>query len=139
MSTLQTERLRGEPITDAHFEPLCELLGDPRVGATLGGVADRETVKDYLAHELHHWERHGFGYWIWSDLDTGEPVARGGLHHAHVGGRDEVEVGWTVVRSAGARGWRPSSARRRSRSPSARCVCPTSSRSRSPTTARRAA
>jgi len=96
MSTLQTERLRGEPITDAHFEPLCELLGDPRVGATLGGVADRETVKDYLAHELHHWERHGFGYWIWSDLDTGEPVARGGLHHAHVGGRDEVEVGWAV-------------------------------------------
>jgi ribosomal-protein-alanine N-acetyltransferase len=96
MSTLKTERLRGERITDAHFEPLCELLGDPRVGPTLGGVADRETVKAYLAHELDHWERHGFGYWIWSDLETNAPVARGGLHHAHVGGRDEVEVGWAV-------------------------------------------
>ena len=96
MSTLQTPRMRAERITEAHFEPLCELLGDPRVGPSLGGVADPETVRAYVERELDHWERHGFGYWIWSDLETGEPVARGGLHHAHVGGRDEIEVGWAV-------------------------------------------
>jgi [ribosomal protein S5]-alanine N-acetyltransferase len=93
---LETERLRGEPITMRHHDALSELLGDPRVGATLGGVADRETVKEFIAHELDHWSRHGFGYWIWFDRATGEPVGRGGLHHAHVGGRDEIEVGWTV-------------------------------------------
>ncbi len=93
---LTTERLTGERITDAHFDALCELLGDPRVGSTLGGVADAAEVTAYLARERDHWERHGFGYWIWTDRGTGEPVGRGGLHHAHVGGRDEIEVGWAV-------------------------------------------
>ncbi len=91
-----TQRLRAEPITPAHRGALCELLGDPRVGATLGGVADTAEVDSYLAREHEHWAAHGFGYWIWLDRETGEPVGRGGLHHAHVGGRDEIEVGWAV-------------------------------------------
>ena len=44
-----------------------------------------------------HWERHGFGYWMWRDKATGRAVGRGGLHHTHVGGRDEVEIGWAVL------------------------------------------
>ena len=91
-----TARLRAERITAEHLDALCELLGDPKVGATLGGVADPQEVSAYLEHEQEHWERHGFGYWMWFGRESGEPVGRGGLHHTRVGGRHEIEVGWAV-------------------------------------------
>src|SRR5918998_828403 len=61
-----------------------------------GGVADAGAVRAQIAALASHWERHGFGYWMWFDRETGEPVGRGGLSRTHVGGRDEVEVGWAV-------------------------------------------
>ena len=96
MTGLVTARLRGEPVAERHHAALCALLGDPRVGATLGGVADAGAVTAQIAALASHWERHGFGYWMWFDRETGEPVGRGGLSRTHVGGRDEVEVGWAV-------------------------------------------
>jgi RimJ/RimL family protein N-acetyltransferase len=94
---VETERLRGEPITAAHQEELCRLLGDPRVGATLGGTLSSGRVAAQIEQLSEHWERHGFGYWVWRDRATGAMVARGGLSRTHVGGRDEVEVGWAVT------------------------------------------
>jgi len=94
---VETERLRAEPICAAHHDDLCRLLGDPRVGATLGGVLSPPRVTAQIEQLGAHWERHGFGYWVWRDRATGAVVARGGLSRAHVGGRDEVEVGWAVL------------------------------------------
>ena len=34
---------------------------------------------------------------MWREKASGEVVARGGLQHTHVGGGDEVEVGWAVA------------------------------------------
>jgi RimJ/RimL family protein N-acetyltransferase len=96
MTVLETARMRAEPITEAHHGALCALLGDPRVGTSLGGVAGPDDVTRQIEDEQRHWAAAGFGYWIWFDRETGEAVARGGLHNAHVGGRDEVEVGWAV-------------------------------------------
>jgi RimJ/RimL family protein N-acetyltransferase len=94
---VETERLRGEPVRSDHAEELRALLEDPRVGATLGGVLTPAQVRGSTEAMQAHWERHGFGYWLWRDKATGELVGRGGLHHTHVGGRDEVEVGWAVM------------------------------------------
>jgi RimJ/RimL family protein N-acetyltransferase len=93
---VETERLRAEPVAERHHAALCELLGDPRVGANLGGVADPGAVARQIARQASHWAEHGFGYWVWLDRETGEPVARGGLSNTNVGGRDEIEVGWSV-------------------------------------------
>ena len=93
----ESERLVGEPVAAAHHDDLCRLLGDPRVGATLGGVLSPARVTAQIEQLRAHWERHGFGYLMWRDRATGEAVARGGLSRAHVGGRDEVEVGWAVM------------------------------------------
>jgi ribosomal-protein-alanine N-acetyltransferase len=93
---VRTERLRGEPVRPGHAKELLALLGDPRVGATLGGVMTLEEVRASCAAMAEHWERHGFGYWLWRDHGRAL-VGRGGLHHTHVGGREEVEVGWAVM------------------------------------------
>jgi [ribosomal protein S5]-alanine N-acetyltransferase len=94
---LESARLIGEPIAPRHRDALIAMLGDPRVGATLGGVAGPADVDRQIASMAAHWEQRGFGWYAFSDRESGAIVARGGPHAAQVGGREEVEIGWTVV------------------------------------------
>jgi RimJ/RimL family protein N-acetyltransferase len=94
---LETPRMIGEPIGPQHRDGLIALLGDPRVGATLGGVASPAAVDDQIAQMAAHWDNYGFGWYAFRDRDSGALIARGGPHRAHVGGRDEVEIGWAVA------------------------------------------
>jgi [ribosomal protein S5]-alanine N-acetyltransferase len=94
---LNTPRLCGEPIGPQHHAGLLAILSAPRVGATLGGVATAADVDAHIARTAAHWEEHGFGWFAFTDRETGALVARGGPNTAHVGGRDEVEIGWTVA------------------------------------------
>lgn len=96
MTILRTPRLEGRPITEETNALLAAMLTDPRVARTLGGVPSPEQLVAQGERLAAHWRAHGFGYWLWTDRGTGEVVARGGLEHTIVGGRSEVEVGWTV-------------------------------------------
>jgi [ribosomal protein S5]-alanine N-acetyltransferase len=93
----ETARLRSEPIGPEHRDGLIALLGDGRVGATLGGVADPAAVDSQIAAQRAHWAEHGFGWYVFLDRDSGALVARGGPGRCHVAARDEVEIGWTVT------------------------------------------
>ena len=64
--------------------------------ATLGGVRSDDTTREFLREKVGHWERHGYGMWMFHHRETGDFVGRGGLQHIEVGGRPEVEVGYTV-------------------------------------------
>jgi RimJ/RimL family protein N-acetyltransferase len=94
---LTTARMRGERLGPGHAAALAPILADPRVGATMGGVATPEQVAEQLALAAQGWERDGFGYWMFFDAGSGEPVARGGLSRTEFDGSPEVEVGWTVA------------------------------------------
>jgi [ribosomal protein S5]-alanine N-acetyltransferase len=96
-AVIETPRLRGERIGPEHEAALTALLGDPRVGATLGGVRSPDDVRRGIARHGDGWDAHGFDYWMFLERETGAPVGRGGLSHTHVGGRDEIEVGWAVM------------------------------------------
>jgi len=97
LSHLDTARMRGEPIGPQHRDGLLALLSDPRVGATLGGVATAADVDAMIARMATHWAAHGFGLFAFRDAATGELVARGGPHRMQLDGADEVEIGWTVA------------------------------------------
>jgi ribosomal-protein-alanine N-acetyltransferase len=90
-------RLIVEPLAPRHLDALERLLGDPRVGATLGGTLTRTEIAGWIADQERHRARHGFSYCAFFDPVTREFVGRGGLCHFVVGGREEVEVGWAVV------------------------------------------
>jgi ribosomal-protein-alanine N-acetyltransferase len=92
-----TARMRAEPIGPRHRDGLIALLGDARVGATLGGVAGPAAVDGQIASMERHWAEHGFGWYAFLDRASGELVARGGPQRCHVAGNDEVEIGWAVV------------------------------------------
>jgi [ribosomal protein S5]-alanine N-acetyltransferase len=100
-----TPRLRGERIGPEHQDALAALHGDPRVGATLGGTRTPEQVADTIVRHGQIWAENGFGYWLFRDRESGEPVGRGGLSRAHVDGADEVEVGWAIMPERWGRGY----------------------------------
>ena len=94
---LTTDRLRGERLGPRHAGALLTMFGDPRVGATMGGVWTAETVAGHAAAIDAHWSEHGFGYWMWFERSSGKPVARGGLARTVFDGQPELEVGWTTA------------------------------------------
>jgi RimJ/RimL family protein N-acetyltransferase len=99
-----TARLRGEPLGPQHHDALLAVLTDPRVAATLGGAPPAEWIPEHIAEMQAHWREHGFGWYAWLDRESGAFVARGGPHWSHIAGRDEVEIGWTVVPERWRRG-----------------------------------
>ena len=80
----------------ADFAELCLLHHDARVMETLGGVRSDAETRRFLEEKTAHWERHGFGMWMFRDRSDGAFVGRGGLQHMVVEGVPEVEVGYTV-------------------------------------------
>lgn len=76
------------------------LFGDERVSATLwpgalGGPRTPEQAARLLARDLEHWERQGFGPWVFHV--AGRFAGRGGLERTEVGGRPCVEVLYAVA------------------------------------------
>ena len=84
---------------------------DPKVMATLapagapnGGIRSEEETRQFLSGRLEHWERHGYGLWVFRDAADGRFVGRGGLHNTHVGGHDEVELAYALMAEYWGRG-----------------------------------
>ncbi len=94
---VDTARMRGEAIGPQHVDVVAPIFADPRVGATMGGVQSRELVLEILTRQAEAWERDGFGYWMFFERSSGEPVARGGLQRTVFDGQEEIEVGWTTA------------------------------------------
>jgi RimJ/RimL family protein N-acetyltransferase len=94
---VETARLVGTRITPADLDRLRTLYQDPRVAETLGGLRDDEWVADRLAFEVGHWERHGFGAWIFRERGSGGLVGRGAVRHAQALDGDQIELGYALV------------------------------------------
>lgn len=111
VETFRTARLVAARPRAADFDDLDRLHRDPRVMATLapagapdGGLLSGDETRRFLRRNLDHWCRHGYGLWIFRDPADGRFVGRGGLRHAHVGGNDEVELGYALMADSWGRG-----------------------------------
>lgn len=111
LDSFTTARLRATCFRPTDLAILCELHHDPRVMATLGGVRSDEQTAQFLREKIEHWERYGFGYWIFREKATDSFVGRGGLQHVKVGGNEEIEVGYTVTAAHWGKGYATEMAR----------------------------
>lgn len=68
----------------------------PSVMASLGGVRSGDETRDFLATNLAHWDRWGYGLWILRD-QAGAFVGRAGLRHVALDGMDEVELAYALM------------------------------------------
>ena len=103
-ATFATKRLVGSRLTLADLDTLCAMHLDPVVMATLGGIRTPATTRAYVRTNLRHWERYGFGLWIFRDRAEGRFVGRGGLRHVTLQGRPEVEINYALMSSYWGRG-----------------------------------
>jgi RimJ/RimL family protein N-acetyltransferase len=104
LDRVETERLVGERMREEHFDYLRAMDSDRDVMATLGGLRSENQTWESLRSGLDHWERHGFGPWVFHVRETGEPIASGMLRHVEIEGRPEVEVGYRVAAAWWGRG-----------------------------------
>jgi len=87
----------GERIREADFSDLCRMNRDPRVMATLGGPHSEAQTRSFLGTSLGHWERHGYGTWIFRDRVHRSFVGRAGLRHVEIDGNPEVELLYALM------------------------------------------
>jgi RimJ/RimL family protein N-acetyltransferase len=97
ITTFHTDRLIAARLRDADLDELCRMHQDPRVMATLGGLRSDDQTRQFLRDNLRHWDRHGFGLWMFRARADGRFVGRGGIRHVHVGGNDEVELAYALT------------------------------------------
>jgi ribosomal-protein-alanine N-acetyltransferase len=100
----QTPRLLLCRMMAKDLDDLTRMHLDSRVMATLGGVRTPEVTRDWMERQLEHWRQYGFGLWLARERGTGRFVGRGGLHHVEIDGRDEIEVGYSLVPEFWGRG-----------------------------------
>jgi len=114
IATFITERLIADRLIAGDLAELCRLHQDRDVMATLsadgGVIADDETWR-MLQRNLKHWERYGYGLWMFRDRVDRQFVGRGGLKHVDVEGRDEVELMYAVISPHSGKGFATEMAR----------------------------
>jgi RimJ/RimL family protein N-acetyltransferase len=81
----------------SHIEKLDALLNDPAISRWLGGQRSSDAILHSIESERQHWLQHGFGPWVVMDRVSGTIVGRGGLRHAQVRAREEVELFYAVT------------------------------------------
>ncbi len=99
MNELNTRRLIGTPMDASHFADIRILHADPRVMATLsadGKTFSEAQTRAFLERAAEHWKLHGFGLWLLRERLGGEFVGYGGIKHAVVEGRDEIEIAYAI-------------------------------------------
>ncbi len=104
IDTIYTDRLTAERFRPDHYDLLCRLHQNPVVMATLGGVRSDETTRQNLQDYIAHWESEGFGLWLLRDRVSGDFAGRAGLKGIEIGGKWEIELGYTLLPDYWGRG-----------------------------------
>ncbi len=97
IETFRTDRLHAERLREEHAGEIRRMHLDPRVMATLGGLRSDDETSRYLRDKLDHWDRYGYGIWVFRDRTDGGFVGRGGLRNTRVEGEDEVELSYALA------------------------------------------
>jgi [ribosomal protein S5]-alanine N-acetyltransferase len=94
---IRATRLIGWPLVERDAECLCRMHADPKVMANLGGVRSEFESASWLQSNLDHWDRHGFGIWVFRFESNQLFVGRGGLRCVAVNGASEVELNCALL------------------------------------------
>ena len=101
---MRTRRLDAERVCADHLPDLLRMHADPQVMATLGGLRDEASTREWLAPVVGHWDQHGFGLWMFRDRESGHFAGRGGLRRLQIDGAAETEVAYALMPEFWGRG-----------------------------------
>lgn len=94
---LVTSRMIADRIAESDFDDLLRLGQDPQVAATLGGIRTEAEVRAMLREAIAHWDRHGFGVWVFRDRGSNAFIGRAGLRAVTVEDEDVIELLYALM------------------------------------------
>ena len=101
--TLSTPRLTLRAFENSDLDAWAAIVADPEGQRYVGGVMSRVDAWLRLAAYHGHWVLRGYGQWAVVETASGRLLGRAGLWNPE--GWPELEVGWTLARSAWGNGY----------------------------------
>ncbi len=95
---ITTPRLLLRAFRASDLDVFAESFADPIAAQFVGGVVDRRAAWRMLATGVGLWVLTGGGWWAVEMLETGKLVGTVGAFFRETA-LDDIELGWTVVRS----------------------------------------
>ncbi|WP_051469972.1 GNAT family N-acetyltransferase [Fischerella sp. PCC 9605] len=94
---IETQRLRGERISESHWQLWLNMGSNAEVMATLGGTWNQEKAWEKMKWNCEQWECYRHGQWVFFEKETGTFVGRGGIRRVTVNRNEEVELGYALM------------------------------------------
>ena len=94
MIILETERLLLRTLTQADFESLGKILGDPEVMYAYEHGFSEEEIQAWLDRQITRYREDGFGLWAVILKETGELIGQCGLTMQEWDGQRVPEIGY---------------------------------------------
>ena len=108
IDTFTTARLSAERISLAHFNEIHQIQSDPEVMKTLsanGKSFSEQMTREHLQKSVVHWERHGFGLWLFRDQTDGRFIGRGDLTMYQINDENIIGLAYAVMSDSRNRGF----------------------------------
>jgi RimJ/RimL family protein N-acetyltransferase len=83
---------------------MAELLAHPDVMRFYPACCTRDEAEDWIRRQQQRYARHGFGFWLAVEKDTGRPAGQVGLMVQSLQGSDAVGLGYMLHRPFWGRG-----------------------------------
>ncbi|MEE3330659.1 MAG: GNAT family N-acetyltransferase [Myxococcota bacterium] len=91
---LSTKRVFATRVSEEHRANFHRVASNPLAMATLGGFVD-VTVQDRMFDaQRSHWDKHGFGSWMWFETSSDRHLGHAGLLRFDELGGDDVELAY---------------------------------------------
>ena len=94
--SFSTKRMLARRILETDHALYWQLNQDPEVVHTLGKRTEAESLAS-LSWNVEHWAHEGFGLWMFFRKQDFKPAGRSGLRRIVVDGREEVELGYSLL------------------------------------------
>jgi len=107
MTNLMTERLRLEPVSEAHYSALRLMNTDPEVMTYLnGGQPETEEVtRAAISRTRMRWQQWGYSWWVLVRLEDETVIGMACLQHLDGDSSKPHEIGWRLARAGWGQGY----------------------------------
>ena len=99
LESFETARMSAHRPSESDFSVLRNIHSDAGTMKTLavdGSVLSKKESREAFDRHLRHWDAHGFGIWLFSDLSSDESIGYCGLRTYELDGQPETELFYGV-------------------------------------------
>lgn len=101
---IETRRLRLREVTRDDLGALAAMVADPEQMTFYPGVRTRDEAADWMELNLGLYAERGFGTWLVESRADAAFLGYSGIRPLVLDGREEMEIGWHIHKSAWGRG-----------------------------------